>query len=416
MKIAICSLYQYTHIAKFIDAAKLLNEKNEVCYFLGFSCQDAIKLLQNNKLRYEVLLDEKIKLSSILNLAIIEESSNSVFENYFFKYASLTLPNLLKALNEWKPDLILSDMRDYAGMTAAEIMGIPMVSTGNFTSPFRIEGIDPPFESAIDRDAPKRLLQLMWKLYHESNDRIDMVYNKTIRQPYGLDEIRGVSTLHSTKLVLLSTISVLANKYSQDPSYIKYVGPLSLKKGGSVDQDERDKIAYIAASPKPRVFVTHGTILVEPLTIKCLKALENFPGTIIVSLGSKNMSLELSSLLKHKNVIWNSFFFDMNSVLKLVDVVLTSAYKIPIESLAVGKPIVYLPELGKLYSLAYRLQSLGVAEVCFPKDLNLQKIESMVMKVVSEDSYKKAASVLQGHIEQSGGAKEVVRLLDQMFD
>jgi UDP:flavonoid glycosyltransferase YjiC (YdhE family) len=416
MRIAICSLCQFTHIVKFVDAAQLLIEKNEVCYFLGFACQDTIRLLQEKQLPYKVLLDEKIDMNFLLTLTVVNESAYAVFEKYFFRYAKLTLPYLIKALNVWRPDFILSDMRDYAGMTAAEIMDIPMVSSGNFTSPFRVEGIDPPFGSGINRDAPKRLLQLMWKLHHEFNDRLDLLYNETIRRPYGLDDIRRVSTLNSTKLVLLSTISILANKYSQDPSYVKYIGPLSLKKGESVEVDETDKIACIASSPEPRVFVTHGTVLMEPLTKKCLKALKNFPGTVIVSLGGKKMSSDICSLLKRKNVIWSSFFFDMNSVLKLVDVVVASEDQTAIESFAAGKPLVFLPERGIQYALAYRFQSLGVAEVCFPRHLDAQKIANLTWQVATEDRYRKAASVLQEHIKQSGGADEVVRLLNHLFD
>lgn len=413
MRIAICSLSQFTYIAEFIDAAQHLNERHEVCYFLGFSCQNSIKLLQLKHLFYQVLLNERIDIKSALIDPATASSPYKIFQGCFFKHAELLLPDLLKTIKAWKPDLIVSHYRDYAGMTVAEILDIPMVSFGTAGSPFRIEGIDPPYGVGVSRDTPNRVMQLLWELNHKFNKKIDQLYNEKIRQPYGLKDISGVSTLHSNQLVLLSTISSLSNKSSPDPSYLKFVGPLFSSRLESKEVEEADTIAYIAASPKPRILISLGTIHVES-TRKCLEALKNFIGTVIVSLGGKR-GIEMGSLLQGKNIIWRTFFNDFFRVLELVDVVVTIASgKTVLETLTVGKPLICLPRQGEQYENALRLQFLGTGEIPCPKSWDSQKFAKVTEQVVTEDSYRKAVAILQTEIEQSGGVDEVVKAIEAL--
>jgi UDP:flavonoid glycosyltransferase YjiC (YdhE family) len=415
VRIAICSLSQFTYVADFINVAQRLNERHEVCYFLGFSSQKSIKLLQQKHLNYKVLLEQQIDIKSALIDPANASSSYEIFEGWFFKHAELLLPNLLKTIKAWKPDLIASHHRDYAGMTVAEILGIPMVSFGTANSPLRVEGIDPPYAVGVSRDTPNRVMQLLWKLNHKFNQKTDRLYNEKIRRPYGLNDISGAITLHSNQLVLLSTISSLSNKYSPDPHYIKFFRPLFSSCSESKEFEEVNTIARIAASPKPRIFITLGTIYVEP-TQKCLEALENFTGTIVVSLGDKKgININIASLIKRKNVIWRPFFYDFYKVLKLVDAVVTIASaKTVIESLSVGKPLICLPRQGEQYETALRLQSLGAGEIPCPSGWSAKKFVRVTEQVATEERYKQAASVLQVEIERSGGVDEAVKLIETL--
>ena len=413
MRIAICSLSQFTYIADFIDVAACLNHAHDVCYFLGFYCQNSIKFLQNKQISYQVFLDEQVDIRRVLIDPATVTSPYELFKGYFFKYAELLLPQLIDALKAWKPDLILSHYRDYAGMTVAEILCLPMVSFGIAGSPFRVEGIDPPYGVGVSRDTPKRVMQLFWKLNRKFNQEIDLLYNRTIRQPYGLNNISGASVLHSNKLVLLSMISSLSNKSSPDPPYVKFVGLLSLSRSESEDVEEVDTIAHIAASPQPRVIVTLGTIHIEP-TEKCLEALQNFPGTVIVSFGGKN-GIKINSIFHNFNVIWRPFFYDFYKVLKLAEAVVTTASaKTVIESLSFGKPLICLPQQGEQYETALRVQSLGAGEIPCPKGWDAKKFARITEQVATEDKYSKAAAVLQAEIERSGGVDEVVKAIETL--
>ena len=410
MKIAICSLSQFTYVAEFIDAAAGLNQTHDVCYFLGFYYQNSIRLLQGRQISYQVLLDEQVDIRTVLVDPAIATSPYEIFKECFFKYAELILPYLIGTLKGWKPDLILSHYRDYAGMTGAEILGVPMVSFGTAGSSFRIEGIDPPYGAKISRDEPHRIMQLFWELNRKFNKEVDRLFNEKIRHPYGLNDVYGASVMHSNKLVLLSMIPSLSNKFSPDPPHVKFVGSLFSSRSEIEEVEEVDTIACITASPKPRIFISLGTIHVEP-TEKCLEALENFPGTLIVSLGGKK-GIEIASLIQRKNVIWRPFFNDFYRVLKLVDAVVTIASgKTVLESLSVGKPLICLPRQGEQYENALRLQSLGAGEIPCPKCWDAKKFARVTEQVATEDKYSKAAPVLQAEIERSGGVDEVVKAI-----
>jgi Glycosyltransferase family 28 C-terminal domain len=414
VRIAICSLSQFTYVAEFIDAAQCLNEKHEVCYFMGFYCHSSIQLFHERNIPYQVALDRNIDINSVLKVPSVAKSVYEIFESYFFKQGELMLPYHIKALRAWKPDLVLSFFRDYAGMTAAEILNIPMISFGSAGSLFRVEGIDPPYGSGVSRDAPKRLLQLMWKRHNEFNNKLDWLYNQTIRHPYGLSDICQVSTLHSNRLGLILNIPSLSNKYSQEPPYIKYVGSLFSGKIASKEENDDAIIEQINSMPKPRVLMCLGTTHSELLIEKCLEALITFSGTVIVSLGGKKDAY-LASLLNYKNVVWSTFFFDLNRVLKLADAVITvTAPKTVLSSLAASKPVICLPMQGEQYELAYRLESLGAGEIPCPKSWDSQKFAKVTEQVATEERYKKAAAVLQKEIEKSGGVDEAVKAIENL--
>ncbi|AOY80289.1 glycosyltransferase [Moorena producens JHB] len=414
MRIAICSLSQFTYVAEFIDVAQRLNEKHEVCYFLGFHCSSAINLLQNKHLPYQVL-NKGLETASILTTPATAKSTYDLFKGYFFKYAELVLPDLLKAFKHWKPDLILSHLRDYTGITAAEIINKPVLSFGSHTSPLRVETIDPPFGSRGSRDTPKGLLKIWWELHNKFNDKVDRIYNHTIRQPYGLSHVYNTSTLHSNRLVLLSIISALSNKQSQDPPHIKYLGSLLSRKLDAAPAKEIDLIARISSMPKPRVFVSLGTTYVTKLLLeKCIKALIPFTGTVIVSLGRKT-DLTIPSLLDLPHIIWNPFFFDVDSVLKLSDVIVTvGGGKSVMDSLSVGKPLICLPQQGEQWEIALALQSLGAAEIPCPRKWDGQTFTEVTEQVATESKYTEAAALLQSKVEQSGGVEEAVKAIEAL--
>jgi UDP:flavonoid glycosyltransferase YjiC (YdhE family) len=414
MRIAICSLSQFTYVAEFSGAAQSLNERHEVCYFLGFHCQDSIRLLEQKKIPYQVALEQSLDIKSTLTVPSDANSTYDIFAKYFLKHAELELPYLIESLRSWKPDLVLSFFRDYAGMTAAEILNIPMISFGSAGSLSRTEGIDPPYGSGISRDASTRLLQLMWKRHHEFNAKLDWLYNQTIRCPHGLSDICQISTLQSDHLALILNIPSLSNKYSEEPHHIKYVGPIYPGNIGKEEENCPSIVEKIELMPSPRIFVCLGTTHVQLLIEKCLKALITFSGSVIVSLGGK-VDVRLAPLLVRNNVVWSTFFPDLSRVIKLSDAIITvTAPKTVLASLAVGKPIICLPMQGEQYELAYRLQSLGAGEVPCQRHWDEQIFAEVTEQVTAGKTYKQSAAILQREIESSGGVEEVVQLIEAL--
>ena len=415
MRIAVCSLSQFAHVSEFVNVVQRLQEKHEVCYLLGFHCQRAVELLETQDVPYRVLLSQALDIASELTVPAAARSMHELFRDYFIQHARLVLPNLLEALRDWQPALILSYLRDYAGITAAEILDLPVVSFGSLPSPVRIEGVDPPFGAGVAQDAPERVLRMMWRFHHNFDDRIDPLYNEALRRPFGLDDIHQVSTFHSHRLVLLGTIPLLSNKRSPEPPYIQYVGRLFSGTGAQAQDGEAIQIARIASGPGPKVLVSLGTTYVEPLLKKCLRALASFSGTIVVTVGHR-IDDPLRLLLERENVVWAPFFSDFDTVLAHVDAVVTvTAAKTVLAALAAGRPLVCLPRQGEQAERAVRLQSLGAAEMPCPRRWDPEAFAASVNRVATDGRYREAASGLQAAVRSSGGVEQAIRWLDTVL-
>jgi UDP:flavonoid glycosyltransferase YjiC (YdhE family) len=418
MKIAICSLFQFTHVAELIDLAEALAQEHEVCYFLGFYCLKSVKLLEERKINYQILGNKSTKVSSVLPNPDTILLASDLFLKYFIKYAEITLPLLLKYLKQWKPDLILSHLRDYSGIIAAEILELPVVSFGSHTSPVRIKGIDPPFASGISCNSPPEIINFMWRLYHRFNEKIAPYFNQKIRYPYGLSEISKVSTLHSPQLVLLSLFPALSNKNSLEPDYIKYVGSLFSKK--TKDKDVREKEvklqATIAKTPKPRIFVSLGTTYIKLLLEKCLQTLTNFSGTIIVSLGNTN-DLNLNLFPDKFNFIYHDFFEDVDKIIELSDLVITvGGGKTVLDTLIHGKPLFCLPQQGEQQEIAFALKSLGVAEMIPQGKWNSEKFIDKIKLITKNFYYSQNALKIQKEIKSkyNNNIETIIKLIENI--
>lgn len=414
MKVAVSSLSRYTHVAEFIDAAQVLNGRHEVRYFLGPTYAAAVKLLESRGIGHTRLLPSaQVDVTTALGTAAGAKSVFALFTDYFLRHAEMVLPNLLDALERWQPDLVLSHLRDYAGITAAEILGIPVVSFGSHGPPHREEPLDPPFGAGIARGAPERELGLMWRLQHHFDERVDAVYNKRLRQPYGLLAIRGTSTYHSRTLTLLSMIPALANRNTPEPPYIRYVGPLFSQRNRSGTPDESALLERISNMPGPRVLLSLGTTYVKPVLESCLAALEHFPGTLIASLGGDAHTRISASRRARSNLIYQPFFTNIGRVLELSDVVVTvAAGKSVMDALACGKPLVCLPQQGEQREIALALRDCGAAEVPCSRKWADDDFANAVERVASEPCYADAAGRLQQQVRQMGGAAFAADLVE----
>lgn len=416
MKIAVCSLSEFTYVSEFIDATEALKERHELCYFLGFSCFKSIQLLKSRQISYQILLDESVSINSLLiKPEHLIWSNKELFSEYFIKHAQIILPLLIKSLRQWNPDLILSHLRDYSGITAAEILNKPIISFGSHTSPVRIENIDPPFGAGISSQSSEKIIRFMWKLHHQFNQEIDFIYNQKLRQPYGLKSIQNSTTIHSQKQIFLSLISPLSNKKSPEPDYVKYVGSLFSKNKIRPSLEEQKTGDRLEKASQPKVFICLGTTYIKSLLKKCLVSLESFEGTIIVSLGGNN-NLKLPSLSTRKNIIYYPFFEDVNRIYQLSDVIITvSGGKTVLDVLSQGKPLICLPQQGEQQEIALALQDYGAAKVLPNKNWRSQKFISLIKEVLENSEYLETALKLKKLINSNNGVKEVTDTINKFL-
>jgi MGT family glycosyltransferase len=86
-----------------------------------------------------------------------------------------------------------------------------------------------------------------------------------------------------------------------------------------------------------------------------------------------------------------------------------------LESLSNGVPMVAIPVMNDGPGVAARIAYTGVGEVVTLKELNVPKLRSAIVKVLSQESYKQRAIEMQGAIGRAGGVKKAVDIIEQVI-
>lgn len=398
MKVAICALSAFTYVAECIDLAVALSREHEVRYFLGYRDTVAIALLERRGVAYEVILDAAPHLVR----PAAARSTRELFTGFFFAQANAVLKQLPARLTAWGAEVVLSHLRDYAGINAAAVAGLPAVSFGSHANPVRRESCDPPFGGGLSRSAPEAQRRLMWQYDREFHLELDAIYNRTCRLPYGLPPVQHVSTHASDRLILLSLIPALGNTSAPAPDHVRYVGSLFSKAHTVVSDEERALLEALARTPRPRVFVSLGTTYGSTLAPQCIEALSGFAGTVVAS-GSPAVRVD-------SRCIEAPFFADVDAVLRACDAVVTvCGGKTVMDVLAHGLPMVGLPRQGEQKEIAMALQEQGAAlQPCLRK-WDADAFVSAVETACADDGYRQAAARLQTEVVASGGAAQAVQ-------
>jgi UDP:flavonoid glycosyltransferase YjiC (YdhE family) len=408
VRIAVCSLSELTHVAELLDAAALLGERHAVRFFPGFARPAAIALLESRGLAFHACRG-KGEAAPPADLASLR-SAGSLLERYFLAHAEAVLARLVSALRAFRPDLVLAHLRDFAGVAAAEHLGVPLVSFGSHASPVRCEDVDPPFGAPLDRDAPAGMRRLMWKLQRELDARLDRAHNERIRRPLGLADVQGTSTLHSRRLVLLSLVPALSSKRSAEPAYVRHVGRVFGRRAAATG--EPALVERIATSPAPRILVSLGTTFVAGLLERCLAALADFPGTIVAS-GGGLLSRPPAAATR---MLYAPFIADVDAVLEHVDAVVTvGAGKTVTEALAHGRPLVCLPRQGEQWEIALAAKRVGAAAVPCGGRFDPAAFARGALAAATEPGYASAARALRDEIARAGGARAAADAVEGLF-
>lgn len=401
-RIAVCSLYQYTHVCEFVDVAEQLSRNYDVRYFLGFNSPETQQLLADRGLPGTIVISNRSHQS--LLPANRASSARHLFKEYFLHYAEIVTGALVELLSEWRPSLVLCHLRDYAGMNAAEKLNLPMISFGSHTSPARDRLLDPPFGSGIAIDAGERVRQLMWRLQQKFDADIDACHNLRIRQPLGLPALRGASTHHSSRSTILSTIPEFCNKSAPEPEYVKYVGRVY---GPSAHRSRPSDGAFldrVYASPRPRVLISLGTTYIVPNLTRCLDALVDFPGTVVAVTG---FSDEIP--IVDTRALLCAFIGEMDRLVSLVDFVVSVAgAKTVLDAVSQGKPLLCLPQQGEQREIAQMLSHRNAARMPCLNKWDAGEFVRDAMEILGDKRYAQAARKLQDQVETYGGIAAAV--------
>jgi MGT family glycosyltransferase len=368
------------------------------------------KLIEANGIPYEEL---KPPFSTLLGAMLLPKVTGyvefivalNVFSQGMESYAR----QLLKVIEKFKPDVLVTDFAFFGASLAADIAKIPYVTIYHAGLPFDGENI-PPVCSGLPIGQPDPRAAKYERAEKIISD-ISVRKNNKIRRKYGLQPSSS-STLrrpYSPWLNLVTSVEAIEAPRDVTPNTY-YIGPCFQGRKSSVTDFPFEKLR----ADKFKIYVSLGTVFNERWEVyrKIMNALDNPAYQVIVSAGASYDKLQAggvpSNVMLFKSV-------PQVELLPKVDMVIGhGGNNSTNETLAAGKPLIVLPVGGEQTDNASRIEWLGAGQ-----RLNIHKFtEADVARVVAEihanPHYAERTRELAAAITQSAGPQSASRLIAKL--
>jgi UDP:flavonoid glycosyltransferase YjiC (YdhE family) len=184
------------------------------------------------------------------------------------------------------------------------------------------------------------------------------------------------------------------------------VGPLFRGLPGKGSHEERRALARLADTPRPRVFVSLGTIYRDVCLEPVLDALRDFDGTLVVA----------GAVPEGPRLVAREMFTDLDTVHALVDaVVTTGSGKTVMTALCHGRPMVCVPQQGEQREIACSLADCGAAALPCLRRFDPGRLSRAVTEVAASHAHAEAARRLGGSIDQAHGLSRARAAIEELL-
>jgi UDP:flavonoid glycosyltransferase YjiC (YdhE family) len=305
-----------------------------------------------------------------------------VGEGFAGRTARDRAPRLRSLASDWQPDVIVRDEMDFGAAVAAEVLGMPhaavlVIAAGGLVRP-------------------------------------DVVGDslKTLRAAHGLDDDPELRMLHRY-LTLVPVPPSYRDPRDPLPATAQYMCPAVV--------DTREALADDAsgsarpARARPMVYVTLGTVFPQEsgdLFIRIVAGVRDLPVDVVVTVGRE---LDPAELGKQPPNVRVEQFLPQASVLANCDAVVSHAGSGSVMgALAFGLPSVLLPIGADQPLNADRCVDLGVGRALDSVVSTPIDIAHAVAEVLSDTSYRNAATRIRDEINALPGSEHAADLLEQL--
>lgn len=292
--------------------------------------------------------------------------------------AERTLPDLLAICREWRPDVLVRDMTEFAGCIAAESIGLP--------------------HAAVQLAAFRPQLQRL----------ISPQINR-LRAVAGLPPDPNLDSLY--RYLLLSSFP---------PSYQDPTAPLPptthrIRHVGFDRSSDEQLPAWVQDLPEqPTVYATLGTVFnrVTDVLRAILDGLGGEPINLILTTGR---DLELAELGTQPANVHIERYIPQSLLLPHCDLVITHGGSGTVkDSLSRGLPMVIVPIAADQHVNARRCAELGVAQVIEPDRRAPEAIRAATREILANSLYRHNAERLRDEIQALPGLDHAVALLERL--
>jgi UDP:flavonoid glycosyltransferase YjiC (YdhE family) len=311
------------------------------------------------------------------------------------------VPDLIALFGKWQPDVIVRSRFEYSGYLAAEMYGIPHVTSGvglwlgsGLTNFSRWQGIEEALNQArvkLNLASDPGLASLNRYLYLDFAPP-SFEYSSAQRE---------VPTLHFIRPEIEDTTTTTT---SSAPDAATQQSPQELSPSPLP--------SWVSTLAKqPTIYITLGTVFNQNRTIfeKILTGLHDEAYNLIVTVGRNNDPAALGPQPANVHI---ERYIPMSLILPYCDVVVAhGGFNSTMTALSAGLPQLFIPISADQPQNAKRCAEIGVGITLEPSELRPEDVRTGVARLLGEASYKEQAQLLQAEIKSLPGPEYAVELL-----
>ena len=302
------------------------------------------------------------------------------FEETYVPMARIMRNGLMRAIEEWEPDLIVNDCITFAGALCAHIKGVPCVTT----TPV------PPEVILNNGGSLPKITEWQHNLV------------RGLQEGFGLDS--GHLLVHSRMMNIVFTSQEFAGV--KDPSpHMKFVGPVK----GRPNNAEFDW-GRLEKAARPVVFVSLGTLLVDIRKDFFGKLIEAFAGAPVTIVAATD-----PAIFEHwpENFIVSSFVPQAALMPKMDAVICHGGFNTVNDTFMNGLPMLIIPITYDHFHTAKLIEKAGCGISIRYKRLRSGEMRKAVFELLGNSNYRKAAERIRETFIDAGGNEKAVELLEE---
>jgi MGT family glycosyltransferase len=409
-RIAIICLPMASHLNLFLEVAEHLKRRGHEVSFIGiartqprvenagfaFHCAEPDAMVAGTLGR---IMDEMGSTGNLKTLKLQRHFDELRYEGLLRKGP--------KILERSGASLVIVDQAETCGGSVAEAVQLPWVSICNGLC-LNSEPLVPPFITPwkyADASWPLVRNWLTYSAMKVATRPIRTLINGH-RKRFGLSPVRSIDDTFSPYAQICQQNEEFDFPRRFLPATFRYVGPI--RRGHSDVSD----FPWNRLNNNPLIYASLGTIVNrnQRLYAVIAEACANLKAQLVLSLGGAGDAKDYAHL-PGKPIV--ARYAPQRKLVTRAAVTITHAgLNTTLESLAAGTPLVAMPITFEQPAVAARIAWTNTGTFIPAARVTPSRLQNAIMRVLSDPSYKDAATRMSHAIARTPGMAEVIRLVE----
>lgn len=307
-------------------------------------------------------------------------------------HTRVMIPGVIEAARAWKADMLIRESSEYAGVIAAEVLGIPHITISCFAA-FSTLGV-------FEKDAAQQL--------------------DPLRQRWGLPPDPELSALYRNLQLFYAPESFASQPVSLPggdtpvPPTTRFIRPQFFDQA-----KEGDLPSWLAELPdQPTIYVTLGTEinahrdLYPSVLMTIINGLRDLPVNLIVTLGRGKDPADFGEQPANVHI---EPYIPQSLILSRCDLmVMHAGSNSLLAAIDAGLPLVIIPLIADQFFNAEVIENVGLGQVVTQEALTSASVRAAVESVLNQPNYREVAQRFQAEMHALPGQGAVVEMIEGM--